>query len=333
MADQIAPVWDEELIAPLRQRIMERLQCSEEEATARLQTTWNNTLQTILEGDHVPPPAHTPPRSPSLPGQTPLPPTKKKTVFPDFDENAMVSDRIPHAPLEFAIGKMEAMEYVELWYFTTEGCQEASLAIPATTPDTFGILSTETGLALQPINTLKPSKNAAQDAQLSWEQLMTARHTMISVVHQVCWPKKYTHMFAAFYMNLEGLKSEGYNSKALILYHTTVRKQWYSALKSQGKIFNISIINEKLFQKLENQIRDRNQEQIQRQVKLSPPISSKTNKLTTTSFTPPMFLLSSPHLDATPPHSRVPLTPLPMPHLTSALTHLSLPWNQSHPNR
>lgn len=261
MDDQEAPEWNEEMMAPLRQRIMERLHCSEEEATARLRTTWNNMLQNILE-ENIPPP----PQPPVIPEEPGLAPTKKKTIFVDIDDNAVVSDRVPHAPYEFAVAKMEALEYVEMWYFTSEGCKEASLAIPTTAQDTFGILSTDTGIALQPINASKPSKNAKQDVQLSWEQIMTARHTMTTAAHQVGWPQKYTQMFVEFYINLEGLKSEGYNTQPLILYHATVRRQWYAAVKSRGKVFNISIINEKLFLRLENQIRDRTQEEIQRQV-------------------------------------------------------------------
>ena len=79
------------------------------------------------------------------------------------------------------------------------------------------------------------------------------------------WSKKLTLALAQFYINLEGLKSDGYNPRALILYQAVVRKQWHEALKGRGHPFNISIINDELYVKLENQIRDRDLEDFQRQ--------------------------------------------------------------------
>ena len=62
------------------------------------------------------------------------------------------------------------------------------------------------------------------------------------------------------------MKAAGHNPRALILYHATVRRQWHATMKGRGQPFNISIINEKLLSDLGNQIRDRDQEEIQRQL-------------------------------------------------------------------
>ena len=93
---------------------------------------------------------------------------------------------------------------------------------------------------------------------------MTARHTLIGTATRVGWPPKYTFALAEFYINLEGLKAEAYNPQALILYQAFVRRQWHEAMRGRGTLFNISIINEKLFVKLENQIGDHNQEEVLR---------------------------------------------------------------------
>lgn len=252
-----------------RQRIMDRFQCSEAEATERL----TETIRQLFNDPEFPDPPPEPPapaREPSVPpisvqDEEPGPPPKKKATYVDFELDAPIASRIPNNPSEYAVGKMEDIEYVELWYFTTEGCKEASRATPSVADDTFGILNTKSGLALQPIKATKASRNAIVDEHLSWEQIMTARHTLIDTATKVGWDDKLTLSLAKLYINLEGLKAAGYCPKALILYHAITRKQWHEALRGRGKPFNISIINEELFSKLENQVRDHTLEDVQRQ--------------------------------------------------------------------
>ena len=270
MADPVAPDWNSEPFSQLKQQVMDRFQCTEEDAIVRIQAMWGNATQTLLDGAQpLPPNPQSRPASPQPPLSPQMDnahlPSKKKAHFPEFDPNSMISDRIPHPPSQFAVGKIEAREYVELWYFTIEGCKEASRTTPTTADDTFGLLNTDTGLALRPIKASKASRNAISDEQLTWEQIMTARHNLIDTLTQAAWPQDYIVSLAELYINLEGFKASGHNPRALILYHAVVRKQWHTALKGQSNIFNVSIINEKLLNKLENQIRDQDQEDLRRQ--------------------------------------------------------------------
>jgi len=271
MAENEHLEWQGENLNQLVQRIVDHTQCSEEEAANRLQTM----IQALLEGPQNPPQERTPPASPP-----PQPPTQKKIIFIDFDLDATVSDRIPHNPSQYAVGRIESMEYVELWYFTTEGCKEASKATPTAADDTFGLLNTDSGLTLQSIKATKASRNAVADEHLTWEQVMTARHTLIQTANQVNWPRKHTLVLAEFYIKLEGLKAEGYNSRTLLLYHAVVRRQWHETMKGRGTPFNPSIINEALFTKLENQIRDRDQEELLKKASNSCFVSLSSTKLT-----------------------------------------------------
>ena len=180
---------DANALALARQRIMERFQCSEEDAMARIM----NSINGIFNEPEVPrtPPVPLPelpvplpdPPAPPFPGENknPRPAPKKKATYVNFNLDTSVDNQVPHTPSEYAVGKMEDIEYVELWYFTTEGCKEAGKVTPSVADNTFGILTTGAGLALQPIKASKASHNASIDQALSWEQIMTARHTMISV--------------------------------------------------------------------------------------------------------------------------------------------------------
>lgn len=277
MAEQAAIEWEGERFDQMRQSIMNRFQCSEEEAAARMQETLDNAFQNLLEEPQPPPnpPPNPHPVPPAPPAGDPQPPPER-IAFPDIDEDAMIDDRVPLLPFRFAIMKIQAMEYVDLWYFTTEGCREASQAAVPTTPDTFGLLNTEAGLTLQPINAAKPSKKAITDEHLSWEQIMTARHTFINMVRQAGWAPHLIQVCAEFYIKLEGLKADGRNPRALILYHAVARRQWHQVLKPGAKHFNPSLINMTLLSSLENQIRDHDNEALQRQASTRSISHSKT---------------------------------------------------------
>ena len=256
-----------ETLTLARQRIRVRFQCTEEEAAERLRRSIQDLFNKPDIPDQPPGPQQDPPPEPPGPPQVfpnhPNPqiednadtPPKKRATFINFNLNTPIASRVPHSP----------SEYVELWYFMTEGCKEAGKATPSVADETFGLLKTNSGIALQPLKATKASKNAVVDEYLSWEQIMTAWHTMVNITDRVGWNKKLTLALAQFYINLEGLKSDSYNPRALILYQAVVRKQWHKALKGRGHLFNLSIINDELYVKLKNQIRDRDLEDFQQQ--------------------------------------------------------------------
>ena len=50
---------------------------------------------------------------------------KKKPKIGDFEANRSVSTFIPPRPSSYALNKLESFEYIELFYFTLEGCLDA----------------------------------------------------------------------------------------------------------------------------------------------------------------------------------------------------------------
>ena len=285
------PEDNRDALALVRQRVMEHFQCSEEDTIARIMNSINRIFNEpkvpcspLIIPPELPVPLPEPPE-PIFPAEDedPRPTSKKKPTFVDFNLDTPIDNQVPHTLSKYAVGRMEDIEYVELWYFTTEVCREASKATPSVADSTFGILATRSGLVLQPIKASKASCNAIVDQFLSWEQIMMAHHTMISVANRVGWAQKLTLTLVQFYINLEGTKSGGFNPRALILYHAVVQKQWHDALKGQGPPFNISIFNETLFIKLENQVRDKDLEEIQRQ-------TDELQRQASTIHTPQVFI-------------------------------------------
>ena len=247
MAEPQPLMDDVNLLGQARLRIMKRFQCSKDEATIRLRDFLQALIEPLEPQDHPPIPHPYPPLRPILlPGNSPIALPNKKPTYVDFDLNSTISNRIPISLSEYAVGKIRNIEYVELWYFTLEGRNNASKAI----------LDTNSRLALQPIKASGASRNAVVDESLSWEQIMTARYTLVTTASEVGWDQKLTLALAEFYMRLETAKAHGNDTRALILYHAACRRQWHDALKGRGKPFNISNFNEELYQRFEDQVRD-----------------------------------------------------------------------------
>ena len=64
---------------------------------------------------------------------------KKWLKINEFDESKMVADHIMPWPSQFAIGKLKSFHFVELWYFTNEGCAEAQVSSRAQSDDMYGL--------------------------------------------------------------------------------------------------------------------------------------------------------------------------------------------------
>ena len=72
------------------------------------------------------------------------------------------------------------------------GLQGSQQNNPTIADKAFSLLSTKSGLALQPIKATKASPNAVVDEHLTWEQITTVRHTLIATANRVSWAHKLT---------------------------------------------------------------------------------------------------------------------------------------------
>lgn len=296
MADIIPIQWDSPEFDAIRQTIRNRFACSEEEAIARLQAMWNHQ-----EDKRPPSPGLVPQPIPDpIPNVDPPLPPRKKTAFTDFDVNSSIPEHLPFFPAQFATDKVKSMDYVELWYFTSEGITDASKTTPTATDDTFGLLRTDSGLALQQIKATRASRNVIADEYLTWDQISTARHNILNAA--AGWPDKHRIALAEFFMNLESLKATGTNPRYLIAYQAVSRRLWHSALKGPGHPFNIANINQALMLKLENQIRDADHTDLRGQAS-----NTSFRNLTSTLTPPPLcYFHPTPHITpycATPHHA------------------------------
>ncbi|KAF8868765.1 hypothetical protein BD779DRAFT_1382494, partial [Infundibulicybe gibba] len=116
-----------------------------------------------------------------------------------------ISTSLPDRPTQFALNKLDAYEYVDLWYFTPEGCAEAARQARAPDGEGFNFAGGLNGerLALKPSSTASPSKNAILDEHLPWHVFTEARYRFIKYIGIAKWPGKLYKDLCAFFMRLE----------------------------------------------------------------------------------------------------------------------------------
>lgn len=185
---------------------------------------------------------------------------KKKLKMKDFDEATTVGNYIAPRPAQYALRRVEDFEYVELWYFTPEGCSDATQLQLTQNDDTFGFTKVDDMVSLKSISSLKASKNVIPDAELSFRQVSMAKNAFIPLMTKYQWSEKAINAFAQLFTQLElhPFRQREFGERALITYQARVRREWHDQLKL-GSAFNIGVLNNDLLQSIYRELLDKAQ--------------------------------------------------------------------------
>ncbi|KAF8129358.1 hypothetical protein EV363DRAFT_1169125 [Boletus edulis] len=268
--DQENPMPDfaDEEARPLREALSLAFGWDEEQAIQHLEATWRNRQDRPEPRGPPPgrdqdPPQGGPPRlqldEPEVQPEQPEPPQeKKKPTIADFEEDEPTPNAIASRPSQFALQKIAAFEYVELWYFTKEGCFEATKQSRSQADDAFGILAANEVLTLRPVASVKASRNAKADHELSLTEILQARTSFLEHLKEAGWPNKHISALFTFFWTLESHPfrlSMRRGDRILAMYAAKVRRHWHDKLKLGGA-FNIANINDALLQQIATEIND-----------------------------------------------------------------------------
>jgi hypothetical protein len=126
---------------------------------------------------------------------------KKKPKINDFDTGSIVADIIIPRPSQYAIQKIKNMEYIELWYFSLDGCHEASITSRSTSDsdDAYGFTKVDSMVTLKTLASFKASHKALQDHDLSWHQFDLAKTSFLVHIEKNGWPEKHQQALALFF--------------------------------------------------------------------------------------------------------------------------------------
>jgi hypothetical protein len=183
---------------------------------------------------------------------------KKRPKINDFNDDRMVGDFVMPRPSQFAIGKLKSFNFIELWYFTEEGCSEAQESNRTLPEDAYGITRVDDLVALKPVvAAFKASKNVIPDTDLSWRQMNIGKNTMLRYMELCSWPLKHVKSFARFYLHLEldPMRSRPNGERILLAYQAKVRRQWHDDI-ARGQGFNIAQINQRLLATVTEEVWD-----------------------------------------------------------------------------
>ena len=180
---------------------------------------------------------------------------RRKPKMKDFDETATIGDYVSPRPAQYALRQVEDFEYVELWYFTTEGCLDTMQHQLTQHDEAFGLTKVDNMVTLKSFSSLKASRNVVPDAELNFRQMSMAKNALIPLMTKYQWSEKVITAFAQLFTELElhPLHHEDFGERALIIYQARARREWHDQMKL-GTAFNIDVINENLLQNTYRQL-------------------------------------------------------------------------------
>ncbi|KAG1727367.1 uncharacterized protein EDB91DRAFT_1316072 [Suillus paluster] len=180
---------------------------------------------------------------------------KKKPKINDFDANTLVADVLVLRPSQFALQKIKNVEYMELWYFSPDGCRDAFDSSRSSAEDAFGLTKVDGFIAFKPISSFKASQKALQDHDLLWHQFDIAKTSFLVHIEKCAWPEKHQQVLALFFMLITNHKHRmcPRGEKTLLCYVGLVHWEWHNRL-AQNQGFNISIFNGSLYSTLSDDI-------------------------------------------------------------------------------
>jgi hypothetical protein len=170
-----------------------------------------------------------------------------------FDRTKSISTNVSQHPSAYALERLHKFEYIELWYITPEGCNNATMTQHSTADDTFGITKTNSDLiVLKPVTTVQTSCKAIRDEDFTWDQMEIDSSLMLCNQHQVHWPEVATDALSIFWYKLYAheLCSWPDGQHILLLYQAWACWLWHVALDWKDASFTIGLIDEDLFAKI-----------------------------------------------------------------------------------
>ncbi|KAH7917947.1 hypothetical protein BV22DRAFT_1042090 [Leucogyrophana mollusca] len=182
---------------------------------------------------------------------------KKKPKINDFDENASISDVITLRPAQYALQKIAAFEFVEMWYFSPDGCADAARNTKTSAEEAFGLTKLDDHVALRPLASFRASRNVLDDHEIPFAQLLQAKNTYLVHLQKAGWPDKHVNSIATLYWNIENhpYRTRPHRERVLSLYASRARREWHDELK-RNKGFNIASINEMLLRTINDEVWD-----------------------------------------------------------------------------
>ena len=205
---------------------------------------------------------------------------RKDEVKKNKSKYLPIPDRdVPSVPRviasNYAIRKMEKGLYVELWYYTNAGLDEAFRNSNTVDDEAMMMLRLPNGsTSWVPAASTRTASGVVDDRNILWEDFCQAAPRMIGAMEEADWPQERVAMLAKFWGNLQvhELRSsrDPLDQKTLIVYQAEQRRLWHLAISSPQGAYNLSRINEEILRKTRDKVywEDRRVKDFQRDLRV-----------------------------------------------------------------
>lgn len=170
-----------------------------------------------------------------------------------------VPDEPTVTPSAYAIRKLDKGEYVELWYFTNDGLDEAHVRKTTIEEDAMVLSSLPDGsTAWVSSASARNASSVVNDEDLSFEDFCQACPRFIAAIEEADWPPDRVRMLAVFWKNLQVHEYRSLRDpiaqKTLLAYQAEQRKRWHVVAKSAAGPYDLSAINTKVLERTRDKV-------------------------------------------------------------------------------
>lgn len=152
-----------------------------------------------------------------------------------------IGSQITKQPSPYAMNKLESLEFIELWYFTPEGCTNTAKSQHSSADDALGLTNIDGLPYFKSISSTKASRNVVADENLDWASLQLGKNGMLQPMAKIpAWVEHgYMAVLSDMYLRLEFHALHrlpgGEGDPILIRYTADTRQDWHETMKCQDE--------------------------------------------------------------------------------------------------
>ena len=159
----------------------------------------------------------------------------------------------------YAVRKMEKGLYVELWYYTNAGLDEAFRNANTIDDESMVMVRLSDGsTSWVPAASARNSSGVIEDKNILWEDFCQAAPRMIVAMEEADWPQERVAMLAKFWGNLQihefRSSRDPLDQRTLIVYQAEQRRLWHLAITSPQGAYDLARINEEVMKKTRDKV-------------------------------------------------------------------------------
>lgn len=185
---------------------------------------------------------------------------KKKPRMNVFKPGTSVANILILHLSQYALQKLSSFDFIELWYFSPEGCADAvHNNSKSHADDMFGISKVNNILMVKLVAPVRASRNALTDQELSFESFLQAKNNLLVYAGKATWPATNVDSLAAFFWKIEThpIHKTVLGNKIVLTYAARVHWDWHDEIKADNG-YDISVINETLMRDITFEIQSNN---------------------------------------------------------------------------